>query len=122
MLKNLFAALIAATSMMALANPAAAETSPRADSVIVRYADLDLNTSRGADRLLMRVQRAAGDVCGRNAGLKTLAMRRAVSRCVDETVSAAVVRINHPDVSARYIERYAPATPILQAGETARAG
>lgn len=55
------AAVALSGAAMAVSTPAAAQEQ---DSVVVRYADLDLSTPAGAERFEQRLRRASADVCG----------------------------------------------------------
>lgn len=102
MLKALpaFAALTAATLLVIPTVSQAAEE----PSVRVSYADLNLSTDLGQNRLQRRIFYAAGVVCG-TADPRDLNFVRAVGECRTETVAdaqpafrAAIGRALHPSV------------------------
>lgn len=70
---------LAATAALGLAQPALAADAFTPRSVKVGYADLNLASEAGQDRLDARIRRAAATVCGSNA--TDLAATRAAAAC-----------------------------------------
>ena len=84
-------ALIAATAAgLAVAASASATGIDAPASQRVSYADLDLRTNAGVDRLYARLRLAAADVCGR-ADFRDLKAKRAENACVAGAVNTAVL-------------------------------
>jgi UrcA family protein len=99
--------LFLAGAMLALAAPAtagvhAAKDQPDVLSATVRYDDLDLNRTAGADLVLARIGRAARDVCGEAPAPRELAKRTRYRACVATATDAAVAAIDAPVVTARH--------------------
>lgn len=90
---------------LALAAPAASFAAPEGGvlQVKVSYGDVNLNTTKGAVRLLHRLDRAATEVCG-GAILRNpidVEMARA-SDCYRAAMDRSVVQVNAPVLSALY--------------------
>jgi len=83
----IFAAAFAATAAT-VSFPAFAGT----PTVLVRYADLNLTSSSGAEELKARVNRAARAVC-RNDGDKSLSARAASIQCTKVSVARAMPQV-----------------------------
>ncbi|MDX2237767.1 MAG: UrcA family protein [Hyphomonadaceae bacterium] len=99
-MKTVFAAAAAALALMAFAAPAsAAPRGAQEVSIVVSYADLDLNHEAGARRLIQRVESAAERVCGYDNGVRGLSARRAYRACVQETMADALAPMSHPVVA-----------------------
>jgi UrcA family protein len=73
-------------------------------AVVVNYADLDINTPRGAEKLYERLEQAAGQLCPQVA-FPELQRYRVFLRCRDDVVAHAVSRINSPQLAAVYASR-----------------
>ena len=72
--------------------------------VAVGYADLDITTVAGAEKLYQRIQQAAVRVCP-PADSKSLAQYVAVNRCRNTVVAHAVRSVSSPQVTAVYAAR-----------------
>lgn len=68
-------------------------------SITVSFADLDLGSAQGAQTLYDRLRSAARRVCGK-ADLRDIAGAERVKRCRSEALDAAVVKIDHPRLTA----------------------
>lgn len=71
---------------------------------VVRFKDLNLNSSEGAAALYGRIKRAANQVCGHwdNVDLSQL---HAVQTCINDAVSRAVAEVNSPMLTSLYNEK-----------------
>jgi UrcA family protein len=81
--------------------PGPADSPPQA---IVNYADLDLSTTAGVDRLYRRLRNAAATVCpamGRDPNRNLQA-----TACRQEVLDAAVARIDVAPLSQVHAERH----------------
>jgi len=92
--------------LIAAAAPAAAASIQVAGDVDVgqvkvRYGDLDLNRTDGADALIRRVRAAAETVCGVDADRRDLGRAKLQSACVTRITEATIRRIDSPAVTAR---------------------
>jgi UrcA family protein len=85
--------------LLAAAAPALAEE-PRSE--VVSYADLDLDDTYDANRLIERIQRAAGRVCGARVGVQPIAQWNADRECLTETTEWTIRDFGHPVVLAEY--------------------
>lgn len=86
---------------------AAAQASPVwfvGPDVAVGYADLDIKTVAGAEKLYERIQQAAARVCPA-ANSRLLTQYAAVMRCRNTVVEHAVTSVSSPQVTAVYAAR-----------------
>jgi UrcA family protein len=72
--------------------------------VHVRYADLDITTAAGAEKLYERIQQAAALVCPQ-ADARWLAQYVTVVRCRNTVVAHAVQSLSNPQLTAVYAAR-----------------
>ena len=70
----------------------------------VRYADLDLNTQKGATVLYNRIRHAAEQVCGYE-GFQPIAIAAPVKACVDRAVASSVHAMNNARLTGVYDSR-----------------
>ena len=70
----------------------------------VSYADLDLNTVAGAEKLYVRIQQAAAQICPQ-AQSQPLVEYVAAVRCRNEVVAHAVEHLSSPQVTAVFAAR-----------------
>jgi UrcA family protein len=92
----------AAALLFAAGTPSFAQEERREE--VVRFADLNLNDSNGADRLIERIHGAAERVCGVRHGPQTSGYRELSRDCTVETTELAVRDVGHPMVLARYYD------------------
>jgi UrcA family protein len=105
MLKVLAAAALASAGLAAAANAQSDVQSPARPEarVAVSYADLNLASPAGAERMLDRIERAAEKACGGRGTQNRLLEERYVFRdCVRAAVADAVFGLNAPMVTAAY--------------------
>jgi UrcA family protein len=93
----------AALALTAVASPVYAQVL-EPEQEVVRFGDLNLDYSGDADELIVRLQRAAGRVCGARQGVQPVAQFRADRDCMIETTEIAVRDVGHPMVLARYYD------------------
>ena len=67
----------------------------------VHYADLDLNTQKGATVLYNRIREAAEQVCGYD-GWQPIAIAARVKACVDKAVASSVHAKNNARLTGVY--------------------
>jgi UrcA family protein len=103
-MRSIIFALAAVCAFAAITAPAAARESDH-QGIRVVYRDLDINTERGADRLLRRINRAAERVCGYDRHYIALAVRQEYRHCIRDATDSAVAKTNNASVLARYQER-----------------
>ena len=72
-------------------------------SKVVKFDDLDISTSAGADTLLRRIRAASKTVCGpRNMGKRSMRDKKDHDECLSEATAQAVQNLNAPKVSEAY--------------------
>jgi UrcA family protein len=99
-MKEMTAVLAVAAFALGNLRVAHGETNPQQRSETVKFADLDVNTERGATQLLARLGVAAGHVC-RDPLEAHLADRRVQRmQCENRAIGAAVAAIDAPAVTA----------------------
>jgi UrcA family protein len=100
----------------ALLAASAAEAEPRRTLAVTHIAigDLDLQSHAGAERLLRRLNAAAGQLCSAVRSPLLPAAEGRAYHCRREAVRAAVGRLNTPSLSRAYAMLFPappPATP-----------
>jgi UrcA family protein len=91
---------MAATTGAASTAFADAPDAPRYDSVVVTYADLNLDTIAGNQTLYARLSNAASRACGGEPATRDLQRRTLYRSCVEDTLNRAVDKISSSDQSA----------------------
>lgn len=104
-LSSVLVALVAATAAPADAGVHPARQDPDALETTVRFADLDLNRTAGADLMFSRLERAARDVCGEEPSPRELSKRSRYRACVAASLERAVAVVDAPLVTARHTGR-----------------
>jgi UrcA family protein len=106
--RGLRAALTAiAGCMVAVGASSAGAASPPTDvpSIVVRYADLDINTRQGASTLYRRIAAAAQHVCP-DTDIRDLTRSARSRACQQQSIARAVQAVSSPLLAALY-EEYA---------------
>jgi UrcA family protein len=88
-------------------------------SVRVRFADLDLNSPAGAERLYRRLSIAARDVCGDESEIIDLRQIADIHACRNEALEGAVAGVDRPLLTAAF-ERHHPGTVLVAESRTPR--
>lgn len=92
----------AVASALVILSPTLAKAEEQQQEVVVRVSDLDTTSDRGASRALLRIRRAAEDVCDASPGLRRHEERAAARECVNEAMSRAVTDLGDPMVAAKF--------------------
>jgi len=92
----ILAGLVTCTGAVAQAE----DTDAMGSSVTVHFADLDVNTTAGAAALYHRLNDAAATVCRELAPDRSLVAVMLHSHCMQRAVSAAVVTVDRPALTA----------------------
>ncbi|HEY1725138.1 MAG TPA: UrcA family protein [Steroidobacteraceae bacterium] len=94
---------LVAGSILSAAPGAAAAATPAGDvpSVVVRYADLDLTSDRGAHILYRRIQGAANVVCPQ-PDIRDLKAIVEAHACREQAIARAVQTVSSPQLAAIY--------------------
>jgi UrcA family protein len=99
--------LAVASAFAALAAAPTTFAAPLSDStpaVTVRYSDLNLATSAGAETLYHRIARAARAVCPGDDS-RDLAILAASERCQANAIAQAVRQVNNPQLAVVHASR-----------------
>jgi len=91
--------LLPVAAALALGGVAQASTVRELPSVVVRYGDLDLDTSDGVATLHTRLSRAARQVCS-PLDSRVLGLRDQYALCVSGAVTQSVARVNNPRLTS----------------------
>jgi UrcA family protein len=102
--KHIALAAVVAFGLSTIAIDAYAGETHDVPTRTVRYADLDLNTQKGATVLYNRIRQAAEQVCGYEGRLP-LAKAAPVMACVDKAVASSVQAVNNAKVTGVYDSR-----------------
>lgn len=92
----------AVASALVILSPALAKAEEPQQQVVVHMGDLDTSSDRGASRALMRIRRAAEDVCDAGPALRRFEERVAIRECVNDAMSRAVADLGDPIVAAKF--------------------
>jgi UrcA family protein len=90
--------LTLAAATLLLGPGTAAAAAAEAPSVTIRFADLNLSTSAGAQTLYHRISGAARMVCGPEG--RNLDEQREARGCYEQAVRRAVAQVHNPLLSA----------------------
>jgi UrcA family protein len=85
-------------------NGLAAEAGTHAPQEIVKFGDLDLTRSAGAQELYRRITRAARDVCA-TATPGRFPVATAHRGCTDQAIARAVATVDNPLLTERYEQK-----------------
>jgi UrcA family protein len=74
-------------------------------SISVTFDKRDLKTSHGVKNIYVQMQDAARDLCGSNNlhSANTMSERRGNAKCYEGTLTAAVERLDIPEITALHI-------------------
>ena len=78
----------------------AAKSSPRYDSVVVKYSDLDLNSAAGNKVLFARLSAAAASACGNAPNARDLQRQAQFRACYDSALNKAIDKIGSRELQA----------------------
>ena len=96
---RLMSLALAAVTLVGAA-PVAAQSRDDTVSVSVRYGDLDISNSAGAEIMLRRIDKAAVQICGGKPDQRLLGERVAFEKCRASTIDRSVAALNAPMVTA----------------------
>ena len=96
---RLMALAVTAVTLVGAA-PVAAQSVADTVSVSVRYGDLDISKSAGAEIMLRRIDRAAVQICGGKPDQRLLGERAAFEKCRVSTIDRSVDALDAPMVTA----------------------
>jgi UrcA family protein len=95
--------ILLATAALSLSGLAAA--APRdANSVVVRYGDINLGSQAGVASLHQRLRNAAESVCS-PLETRILGLRNAYESCVTDALAQGVAAVGHPALTEFHVAR-----------------
>lgn len=117
-MKALAVCLAALSSVCCVAAQAGETDEPQFLKTTVKYADLNLATSQGAEALYRRIRWAAERVCS-PADVKDLGALTSRKDCIEKAMAEAVTDVGSPTLTAVYeanqgAARRAAATPAVE--------
>ena len=118
-LRTLAVGAILSALALSFATVSSAEEDVTPPQVIVKYADLDVSTSKGAVALYGRIHGAADDVCSRMY-TSTEAYRWRKNACLQKVIADAVTRVNEPALSAVFASKFSVSAPVVLAAAGTR--
>jgi UrcA family protein len=102
-LRTLNKAAITLLALAALQGTAHAVAPPDDTRVTVSFAELNVNSSAGAEKLYHRIASAAEKVCGPTVANAAIGALFARKRCISESIARAVAQVDAPALT-RYFE------------------
>jgi UrcA family protein len=118
-LRTLVAGAILSTLCMSFPTVSNADEDTAPPQVIVKFADLDVSTSRGAAALYGRIHTAAVDVCSRMYVIEQ-AYKFHKDSCLQKVIGDAVIKVNRPALSAVFASKYGVSPPMALAAAGTR--
>jgi UrcA family protein len=110
------AILSALSSIFTVSSANEAQTPPQ---VVVKFADLDISTQRGAVVLYRRISSAADDVCWRMYRSNE-AYKLNKNACLQKVIADAVTKVNEPALFAVFSFKYRVSAPEVLAAAGVR--
>ena len=107
-IRALIPASLAAASLSFFATPSqAAPPSPGEEpaAITVQFADLNLHSRDGVERLYQRIVGAARVVCGGDTDTRPIANWSQIRACTRESVARAVATVGLPELMAFYARK-----------------
>jgi len=118
-LRTLLAGAILSTLAFSFATVSRADDGTAPPQVIVKFADLDVSTSKGAAALYGRIHSAAVDVCSRMYLIEQ-AYKWHKDACLQKVIADAVIKVNSPALSAVFASKYGVSPPMVLAAAGTR--
>jgi UrcA family protein len=97
---RMLATLLALAGTTGLAATAQADGALRYEDVVVSYADLDLDSVAGNQRLYARLSNAAERACGNETATREIKRKAQYRACVEETLNRAVDELSSSNQQA----------------------
>ncbi len=115
--RTLVAGAILSALAFSFATVSNADDDTAPPQVIVKFADLDVSTSKGAAALYGRIHSAAVDVCSRMY-VDEQAYKWHKNACLQKVIGDAVIKVNRPALSAVFASKYdvSPTVGLAAAG------
>jgi UrcA family protein len=103
-----FAGSAATAALATSASQPPADSNTTTSSVVVRYGPDDLSSNAGAERLLLRLQRAAEMVCDGDEAWDVLSVKEYhnIRTCERNATGRAVDEVSSPRLTALYDEQW----------------
>jgi UrcA family protein len=118
-LRTLVAGAILSALALSFATASRADNGTAPPQVIVKFADLDVSTSQGAEALYRRIHSAAADVC-LQMYVSEDAYKWHKNACLQKVIGDAVIKVNRPALSAVFASKYGVSAPVVLAAAGTR--
>jgi UrcA family protein len=119
--RTLVAGAILSALALSFATVACAHEGTTSPQVIVKFADLDVSSSQGAQALYRRIHGAAEKVCWRmylRESDETYKLNK--YDCLQKVIADAVIKVNQPALYAVFTSKYGVSPPVVLAAAGAR--
>jgi UrcA family protein len=113
------AAVLFGALALSFAGICTAEDTTGAAQETVKYSDLNVSRTAGADALYTRISMAAGDVC-RILDHGDLSSKLNFDRCVHKAIANAVAKLDQPALNSVYNAKNPAAKPVMLAAGQSR--
>jgi UrcA family protein len=113
-LRTLLAGAILSAVAFSFATVSRADDDATPPQVTVKFGDLDVSTSQGAETLYRRIRGAAVNVCSRMY-IDSQSYKWHGSACLQKVIGDAVVKVNRPALSAVFASKSGVSAPMVLA-------
>jgi UrcA family protein len=118
--RTLVASVILSALATGIATVSSAEEVTTPPQLIVKFAQLDVSTSKGASALYARIHSAAVNVCSRMYEGDDLAYRLNKDACLEKAIGDAVRNVDQPALSAVFATKHGIPQPVVLAAVKTR--
>jgi UrcA family protein len=117
--RTVIAGAIFGALAVSISTVSGADERTRSPQVIVKFADLDVSTSQGAEALYGRIHSAAVNVCWRmHDSNEEYMLTKDV--CLQKVIADAVINVNKPALLAVFTSKYGVSAPVVLAAAGTR--
>jgi UrcA family protein len=109
-LRLVVAGALLGTLALSFATTSSASVSAEPPQVTVKFADLDIATSKGARALYGRIYSASVNVCSQMYGSE-ISYKRHKDACLQKVIGDAVVKVNRQALTAVFAAEFGQAAP-----------
>ena len=117
--RTLLAGMILSALTFSFATVSRADDGTAPPQVIVKFADLDVSTSKGAAALYGRIHSAAVEVCSRMY-VSEQAYKWHKYAYLQKVIGSTVIKVNRPALSAVFASKFGVSPPMVLAAAEGR--
>ena len=118
-LRHTVAAVLLGTVASGLAAVSGAADNGDTLQAVVKYGDLDVSNSEGANTLYSRIRSAAVNVC-RPFDNRDFASQKLLNTCIHNAIAAAVNKVDEPALFSIYNAKHGTSTPTIIVASSTR--